>query len=123
MERFLVVWQDVVDEEVAGADEGHIKEPGGNLLGAVYGASSFLLGQVVDQESGNPLNEAWVLILGPSLPLLKTTSDGGWFNIAERFQLPGPYMVIVFKAGFQIAFELINYTGETLQTTIELNAR
>jgi hypothetical protein len=123
MERFLVVWQDVVDEEVVGADEGHIKEAGGNILGAVYGASSFLLGQVVAQESGNPLNEAWVLILGPSLPLLKTTNNGGWFNIAERFQLPGLYMVIVFKAGFQIAFELINYTGETLQTTIELNAR
>ena len=123
MERFLVVWQDVVDEEVLGADEGHIQEPGGNILGAIYGASSFLLGQVVEQESGNPLDDAWVLILGPSLPSLKTTGDGGWFNISEGFQLPGLYLVIVVKPGFQIAFELIHYTGEMLQTTIELNSR
>lgn len=123
MERFLVVWQDVVEEEAVGNEEGHIKEPGGNILGAIYGASSFLSGQVVEQESGNPLDDAWVLILGPAFPSIKTTNNGGWFNVAEHFQLPGLYMVMVIKSGYHTALEFVNYTGETLQTTIELNAR
>jgi hypothetical protein len=120
MERFLVVWQDVVDESGLGDDDGHIKEPGGDIFGAIHGVPSFLLSQVVEKESGNPLKDAWVLVLGPSLLSLKTTNDGGWFNIAENSQPPGPYMIMVFKFGYLFALEFVNYTGEPLQTTIEM---
>ena len=121
MDRFLVVWRDEVEEEVLeeGAS-GHIVESGGNIMGKIYGVPSFMTGRIVEEETGNQIQNAIVVGIGPSLFSLLKTNSGGWFNIAENAQTAGTYFVIAFKLGYYIKVEPVNYDDEPLQPTIEM---
>ena len=120
MDRFLIVWRDEVDEEVLEeGGSGHVVESGGNVMGKIYGLPSFLTGRVVEQKTGSPVEDAFVVVIGPSSPSLIKTNIGGWFNIAENAQTTGTYLIIVFKLGYHINAEFVNYEGEHIQPTIE----
>ncbi len=122
MDRLLIAWRNEVDEEVIEeGGSGHIIESGGNIMGKIYGVPSFLTARVIEQGSGIPVEDVWGMVMGPGFPYLKKTNIGGWFNIAERSQLKGKYLVIVCKPGYQIAIKFVDYTDEPLQVTIEMS--
>jgi hypothetical protein len=115
-----------VDEEsfVAGEeDQDHVILSGGNLMGNIYGAPSFLSGRVVEQGVGSPVEGARVVVIGLSRPAMETTNVGGWFNIAENSQPRGRYLIIAFMGGYGIATESVFYKGEPLKVTIEMAKR
>ncbi|MCK5186665.1 MAG: hypothetical protein KAR43_05970 [Deltaproteobacteria bacterium] len=121
MDRFLIVWRDEVEEEVLEEEgSGHIVESGGNIMGKMYGVPSFMTGRTVEQETGNPIQDALVVGIGPSFFSLLKTNSGGWFNIAENAQTTGTYFIMVFKLGYHINAEFVNYEGEHIQPTIEM---
>lgn len=121
MDRFLVVWRDEVEEEVLEeGSSGHIVESGGNIMGKVYGVPSCMTGRAIEQETGNPLQDALLTVIGPSFFSLVKTNSGGWFNIAENGQAPGTYLIMVFKLGYHINAEFVTYEDEPIQTTIEM---
>ena len=124
MDKFLIVWQDVVEEEVL-EEEGsaHVMEVGGNIMGKIYGRSSFLTGRILEQETGNPVGDALVISVGLALPAIETTNCGGWFNMAKGFQVRGTYFIFVFKAGYQTVVKSVTYGDEPLQLTIEVEKR
>ena len=127
MERFLITWRDenAPDDYEVLPDEGggHIPGSPGNIMGAVYGKPSFLCCRVNDKDTGEPVEGALVMVIGTSLPALKQTNPGGWFNIAKRFQLRGTYLVMVFKPGYKMGITAVKYEGDPLQEVIELTAR
>jgi hypothetical protein len=92
-----------------------------DIRGAIYGSPSFLSGQVIEKGTGTPVEDAWTLVIGPSIPTLKKTNVGGWFNVVAKSQPAGIYLVMVFKLGYPVAMKVVNYTGEPLQETIEVN--
>lgn len=47
------------------------------IMGKVYGVSSFLTGRVVDEMTGTPVENDRVLIIGPALPEIRKTNAGG----------------------------------------------
>ena len=59
--------------------------------------------------------------MGTTALSLKHRSKGGWFNIEENSQAEGIYLVVVFKLGYYPAMQFVEYTGEPLHTTIEIN--
>jgi hypothetical protein len=89
-------------------------------MGKIYGLPSFLTGRVVEQKKGSPVEDALVVVIGPSSPSLKKTNIGGWFNIAENAQTTGTYLIIAFKLGYHINVEFVNYEDEPLQPTLEM---
>jgi len=93
----------------------------GDIRGAIYGIPSFLTGHVIEKGTGDPVEGARVIVFGPSLPVLKTTNEGGWFNISKDSQRAGKYLVVVLKFGYPLKIQLVNYTGESLRETIEMN--
>jgi len=133
MDRFLIAWWEFNVEndyepipDVWGADPlWHIPmallSGGMDIRGAVYGSPSFLSGQVIEEGTGNPVEDAWTLVIGPSFPALKKTNVGGWFNVVKKLQPAGIYLVMVFKPGYHVAMKVVNYTGEPLQETLEVN--
>jgi hypothetical protein len=121
MDRFLVVYRDEVDEAVSEGGSGHIAESGGNILGMLYGVPSFLTCRVVDSATGNPVENAKAVVIGPCLPAVETTNSGGWFNIAKGSYFNGKYFMIVQKKGYQLAIESITYTGDPVETTINIS--
>ncbi|MBW1839691.1 MAG: hypothetical protein JRI49_07110, partial [Deltaproteobacteria bacterium] len=92
-----------------------------DVRGTIYGIPSFLSAQVVEKGTENPIESALALVIGPSIPALKKTNVGGWFNVEANSHLPGIYLVMVFKAGYSVAFQVVNYTGEPLEETVEMN--
>jgi hypothetical protein len=127
MDQFLVAWRDMYAPD----DYPDIPDPdAGNVLyvdhesdirGVIYGTPSFLSGQIIENGTGNPVEGAWALVIGPSSPILVETNVGGWFNIFEDSQSMGTYLVIVFKLGYHLAVEFVAHTGEPLQEIIEMN--
>ena len=93
----------------------------GDVRGAIYGIPSFLSGRVIEEGTEDPVEGAYVLVIGPSLPVLKKTSVGGWFNIVKNSQGEGIYRVILFKLGYSMAIQSVVYAGEPRQATIEMN--
>jgi len=69
----------------------------------------------------SPLEDSLVLVIGPSFPALMHTNVGGWCNIEENSQSEGDYLVIVLKFGYHIVVDLVNYAGDPIQKTIEMN--
>jgi hypothetical protein len=121
MDRFLIVWRDEVEEEVLEeGGSGHVVESGGNVMGKIYGLPSFLTGRVVEQNTGSPVEDAFVIVLGPSSPSLKKTNIGGWFNITENKQTKGTYLIMVFKFGYHITIESVNYEDEPSKPMLEM---
>jgi hypothetical protein len=123
MKRFLITWYDwnapndygVLEEIV------HIgSDVPADVRGTIYGIPSFLSGRVVEKGTANPIEGAWTLVIGPSLPSLKKTNVGGWFNIKKNSQSTGTYRIIAFKLGYGMATQTVNYEGVPLKETIEL---
>jgi hypothetical protein len=124
MDRFLITWRDEVDEEVlVPGGSGHIVESGGNVMGKVYGMPSFLTCRILEKGAGIPVDDVKVLIIGPSLPKIRNTNNGGWFNIAKGNQRKGSYSVFAYKAGYRIGIQSVVYTGVPLHSTVELTKR
>ena len=65
------------------------------------------------------MEDARVLVIGPSLPALKKTNVGGWFNIEKESQAEGKYLVVVFKLGYNLGIQSVVYTGEPQQITLK----
>ncbi|MCK5187233.1 MAG: carboxypeptidase regulatory-like domain-containing protein, partial [Deltaproteobacteria bacterium] len=122
MKRFLIGWHDRNEEDDYYFETGPLvpfAPAPSDVRGTIYGLPSFLSGQVVDKETGSPVEDARVLVMGPSLPELKTTNVGGWFNIEKKSQAKGIYLVAAFKRGYLPAIKSVAYTGEPLQVTIK----
>jgi hypothetical protein len=123
MKRFLITWYDKnpVDDYEIPPDMPILFGPSpSDVKGTIYGAPSFVSGRVIDR-AGNPVEGARVLVIGPSLPVLEKTNVGGWFNIEENSHPAGTYLVVTFKLGCLPAMQIVNYTGDHLQETIEMN--
>jgi hypothetical protein len=63
------------------------------------------------------------MVMGPALPAIGQTNMGGWFNIEKGFQFNGFYLVMVFKSGYGMALEFVNYSGEHQAVTVPMAAR
>ncbi len=126
MERFLITWRDTnaPDDNDVLPDEGggHIPGTPGDIKGALYGKPSLLCCQVSDKDTGDPVEGALVMVVGPGFPALKQTNMGGWFNIEKRFQLRGTYLVMVFKSGYNMAIKSANYVGDPLELEIKMTS-
>ncbi len=122
MDRLLIAWRTELEEEVpGGGGSGHITESGGNVMGKLYGVPSFLTGRVVDEKTGAPVENARLLIIGPPLPEIRKTNVGGWWNIARNSQRNGKYIILVAKRNYYVAMDSVDYEGEPLTKTIEIN--
>ena len=127
MDSFLIAWRD----ENAPGDYPGIPDPTSSfslyfdepsdIMGIVYGVPSFLTVRVVEQGTGDPVEDAWALIIGPSLPAMKRANVGGWLNIPKRSQRNGKYRVLVAKLGYRMVMESVEYAGEPLKATIEMD--
>jgi len=124
MERFLITWRDenAPDDYDVLPDEGggHIPGTPGDVNGAIYGKESLLCCQINDKDTGDPLEGALAMIIGPGVPGLKQTNRGGWFNLPKSFHFTGPYLVLVVKPGYQMGLEFVAYRGEPLQMTVAM---
>ena len=114
--RFLIAWYD----RHASSSGTYFQGAPSDVSATLYGVPSFLTGQVVEKGTGDPVENALVFVIGPSFPVLEQTNVGGWFNIEESSHFPGIYLVMAFKLGYPVAFEIVNYTGEPLEVTIEM---
>ena len=124
MKRFLITWYDWNAPNDFGVLEEieHIgSDVPADVRGTIYGIPSFLSAQVIEKGTENPIENALAFVIGPSIPALKKTNVGGWFNVEENSHLPGIYLVMIFKAGYSVAFQVVNYTGEPLEATVEMN--
>jgi hypothetical protein len=124
MQRLLIAWREQnVDEPVEPPDPGapgHLRPSPGDVMGKIIGMPSFCSGRVVEAASGNPVEDARVIIMGLGLPTMKTTNAGGWFNVVEEQQRRGTYLLIAFARGYKMTMELMSYEDEPMTTTIEL---
>ena len=122
MKRLLIAWYDynALDDYDPPPSTGWVARPS-EVRGTLYGISSFISGQVIEKGTGDPVGNTKVLVLGPSLPVVKETNEYGWFNIVEDSQPAGKYLVVVLKFGIPLAIRLVDYTGESLRETIEMN--
>lgn len=124
MQQFLVVWYDrnAHDDYPAAADQPNtpFATAPSEVRGTLYGMPSCLSIHAVEEGTGNPVKGAIVLMIGPSLPALKQTNVGGWCNIEERDQAAGNYLVVMFKLGYNLTIQPIDYAGEPLSLTIEM---
>jgi hypothetical protein len=79
--------------------------------------------RIVEKGPGIAVNDARVLVIGPSLPKIKTTNIGEWFNIVKGTQRTGTYFIIAYKTGYRIGMQTVVYTGEPLHLAIALMKR
>jgi hypothetical protein len=114
-------------EETGGSEDsiggGHINEAPGNVEGMLYGVPSFLVGRVLDEETGAPVENALVIILGKGYLALAKTGTGGWFTKEEDLQSPGTYTIAVLKLGYHMELQLTDYQDEPQEVTVLLNKR
>ena len=125
MNQFLIAWRNYNVDEAGGSDDplggGHINEAPGNVEGMLYGVPSFLLGKVMDEDTGTPLEDALALIMGKGMIKATKTGPGGWFNIEENSQAPGTYVIVVLKLGYQMAVQFIDYQDKPLEETVSVS--
>jgi hypothetical protein len=91
------------------------------IMGKVYGVYSFLTGRVVDGKTGAPVENARVQIIGPALPETRKTNAGGWWNLAKDSQRNEKYLLLVAKRNYYPVMDSVDYAGEPLTKTIEIN--
>jgi len=127
MNQFLIAWRNYNVDEAGGSDEqlggGHITEAPGNVEGMLYGMPSFLLGRVIDEDSGTAVENALALIMGEGTIGVTRTGPGGWFNIEENSQAPGSYAIVVFKIGYQMELQFTEYQNEPQEITVSVKKR
>jgi len=127
MDRFLISWRNYNVDEAGGSDDplggGHITEAPGNVEGMLYGVPSFLVGRVLDEETGAPVENALVIILGKGYLALEKTATGGWFTKEEDLQSPGTYTIAVLKLGYHMELQLTDYQDKPQEVTVLLNKR
>ena len=82
---------------------------------------SFLLARIVDKDTAATIEGACTIMLGIGTAKLTKTNEGGWFNIEKNSQAEGIYLVVVFRLGYYPAMQFVEYTGEPLHITIEMN--
>jgi len=125
MKRIMVAWYDrnaPGDYSSISTDPDDLwAETPGNVTATLYGKPSFLTAHVVAKKTGVPVKGAIALVIGPTLPIVEKTNEYGWFNIVENSHPSGIYLVMAFKLGYPVSFQLVNYTGEPLDVTIEMN--
>ena len=134
-DRFLIAWWDLnAPDDYAplpgefGGEFGELSSVpmgmllAGNVRGAIYGAPPSLRVRVVERGTGNPLEGAWTLVVGPSLFTFEKTNVEGesWFDIEADSQSAGTYLVMVFKLGCTMAIKFVNYADSPLQETVEV---
>jgi hypothetical protein len=124
MNQFLIAWRNYNVDEEGGSDapigEGHITEDPGNVEGMLYGMPSFLLGRVIEEDTGTPIEDAFAIIMGKGMLKVTRTGPGGWFNLEEKLQSPGTYGILVFKLGYQMAVQFIDYQNTPLEETVRM---
>jgi len=123
MKRFIFAWYDYYAPNDYGIEEEATtisSDIPGDVRGTIYGAPSFLSGRVVEEGTGNPVEGALTMVMGPSLPAFKETNVGGWFNVVKNSQPNGKYLVIALKLGCLPAIQLVNYAGDPVRETIEV---
>ena len=126
MKRFLISWYDKnpVDDYDIPPDMPILFGPSpSDVKGTIYGAPSFLSGRVIEDGTGNPVEEAWIIVIGPGLFTIKKTNIGGWWNIPEDSQRNGTYFIIPLKRGYRTSIESVTYGGDPLQVIIEAETR
>jgi len=121
--RFLITWEDWnAPNDYGVGDITNISSARpGDKRATLYGIPSFLTVRVVESATGDPVEGALALVMGPALPVLKKTNEWGWFNIEKKSQSTGTYLVIVLKVGYPIGIQLVNYTGDPLKSTMEMS--
>jgi hypothetical protein len=116
MKRFLIAWY---DRHSAGGDTP-FAGASSDVSGTVYGAPSFLSGRVIEEGTGEPVEDARVIVIGLGVLTMETANIGGWWNIPENAQRQGRYFIIAQKNGYRMAMKSVTYEGAPVQTTIEL---
>ena len=117
--RFLIAWY---DRHAAGADTPFAGAPS-DVKATLYGMPSFLSVQAVEEGTGDPVEGALAMVMGPALPAAGQTNMGGWFNIEKGFQFNGFYLVMVFKSGYRMGLEFVKYSGEHQEVTVPMVTR
>jgi hypothetical protein len=74
---------------------------------------------VTARGTGEPMENAQVIVIGPGTFKMTTTNEGGWWNISKESQRNGRYFVIVMK-GLRMGMQSVNYEGEPLKVTAEI---
>jgi hypothetical protein len=126
MKRFLISWYDKnpVDDYEIPPDMPILFGPSpSDVKGTIYGAPSFLSGRVIEDGTENPIEDAWVIVMGRGVFTIKKTNIGGWWNIPEDSQSNGTYFIIPLKRGYRTSIESVTYGGEPLQVIIQAAAR
>jgi len=115
--RFLIPWYD----RRASGNTAFGEAPS-DVKATLYGIPPSLRVRVVEEGTGNPLEGAWTLVLGPSLVAFEKTNGEGecWFDIEADSQSAGTYLVMVFKLGCTMAIKFVNYADSPLQETVEV---
>jgi hypothetical protein len=126
MDSFLIAWRD----ENAPGDYPGIPDPTSSfslyfdepsdIMGIIYGVPSFLTTRVLEQGTEDPVEDAFALVIGPSLLEIKKTNVGGCFNVAKKSQPNGIYLAVVLKFGYLPIIQVVDYAGEPLKETIEM---
>jgi hypothetical protein len=126
MKRFLISWYDKnpVDDYEIPPDMLLLFGPSpSDVKGTIYGAPSFLSGRVIEDGTGNPVEEAWIIVIGLGFFTMKKTNIGGWWNIPKVSQRNGTYFIIPLKRGYRTSIESVIYGGEPLQVIIKAETR
>ncbi len=122
MNQFLIAWRNYNVDEEGGSDapigEGHITEDPGNVEGMLYGMPSFLLGRVMDEDTGTPIENALTIIMGKGMLKITRTGPGGWFNLEEKLQSSGTYGILVLKLGYHLELQFTEYQEEPQEVTL-----
>lgn len=126
MKRFLIAWYDKnpVDDYEIPPDMPILFGPSpSDVKGTIYGAPSFLSGRVTEEASGNPVEDAWVVVIGFGFFTLKKTNIGGWWNIPKASQRNGTYLILPLKRGYKTFLASATYEGEPLQVLTQAERR
>ena len=116
VQRFLIAWY---DRHAAGGDTPFGGAPS-DVKATLFGMPSFLTIRVEEKRTGNPVEDAWGVVFGPSYKTSEQTNSGGWFTIEDNSQPEGLYLAVVFKPGYTMAIKFIVHTGSGQQETLQL---
>jgi hypothetical protein len=114
--RFLIAWY---DRQAININDTPFAEAPSAVRGTLYGVPSFLSGRITEAEEGTPVEDAWVIVMGPGMFKIERTNVGGWWNIPKKSQRMGNYLIITLKNGHTPGVKMVTYDGEPLKVTIE----
>jgi hypothetical protein len=114
--RFLIAWY---DRQAININDTPFAEAPSAVRGTIYGMPSFLSGRITEAEEGKPVDDAWVIVVGPGMFKIERTNVGGWWDIPKKSQRMGNYLIITLKNGHAPGVKRVTYDGEPLKVTIE----